>query len=125
VYDITNRQSFNDINSWRTDAGSLAHPDIVMILVGNKIDLQSEREVSYLEASRFAEENGLIFVETSALSGVGVEEAFIKCAQAILTKIERGQMEPGDAIAKMESHKEVKPSADTRNNPPDSGCGSC
>jgi len=40
------------------DARSLASPNIVIILVGNKKDLDAEREVTFLEASRFAQENG-------------------------------------------------------------------
>eukprot|EP01101_Sappina_pedata_P008669 TRINITY_DN4859_c1_g1_i1.p2 TRINITY_DN4859_c1_g1~~TRINITY_DN4859_c1_g1_i1.p2 ORF type:complete len:205 (+),score=89.56 TRINITY_DN4859_c1_g1_i1:47-661(+) len=103
VYDITSRESFNNINSWRSDASSLAHPDIVMILVGNKVDLDKNREVSFEEGSRYAEENGLIFIETSALSGSGVEEAFVKCAQTIVQKIETGKMDPGDAVVRLEN----------------------
>lgn len=41
-----------------TDARTLASPNIVIILVGNKKDLEAEREVTFLEASRFAQENG-------------------------------------------------------------------
>jgi len=44
------------------DARSLASPNIVIILVGNKKDLDAEREVTFLEASRFAQENGYFFV---------------------------------------------------------------
>jgi len=56
------RESYNSLSAWLTDARTLASPDIVIILVGNKIDLEKEREVSYLEASRFAQENGLFFL---------------------------------------------------------------
>jgi len=41
-----------------TDARTLASPNIVIILIGNKKDLDSDREVTFLEASRFAQENG-------------------------------------------------------------------
>jgi len=93
-YDITNRESYNSLSAWLTDARTLASPDIVIILVGNKIDLEKEREVSYLEASRFAQENDIMFLETSALTGDGIEEVFLKCARSILTKIETGQIDP-------------------------------
>jgi len=63
-------------------------------LVGNKIDLTAEREVSFLEASRFAQENDLMFLETSALTGEGVSEVFLKCARTILSKIESGVLDP-------------------------------
>jgi len=94
VYDITNRESYNHVSSWLNDARALANPDISIVLVGNKIDLASEREVTFLEASRFAQENDLMFLETSALTGEGVGEVFLKCARNILTKIETGVINP-------------------------------
>jgi len=52
------RESFNNVAAWLADARSLASSDIVIILVGNKTDLERDRQVSYLEASRFAQDNG-------------------------------------------------------------------
>jgi len=94
VYDVTSRESYNHVSSWLNDARALANPDIAIVLVGNKIDLASEREVTFLEASRFAQENELMFLETSALTGEGVSEVFLKCARTILTKIESGALDP-------------------------------
>ena len=51
------RNTFTSITKWIADARKLAGADIALMLVGNKLDLE-EREVSYLEASRFAQENG-------------------------------------------------------------------
>ncbi|CAB3359608.1 Hypothetical predicted protein [Cloeon dipterum] len=94
VYDVTRRDSFNALANWLADARSLASPNIVVLLVGNKSDLESQREVTFLEASRFAQENELMFLETSAKSGQNVVEAFSKCAKAIVTKIESGELDP-------------------------------
>ncbi|MEQ2178471.1 hypothetical protein GOODEAATRI_014350, partial [Goodea atripinnis] len=67
VYDITrstfnflsySRETYNALTNWLTDARTLASPNIVIILCGNKKDLDAEREVTFLEASRFAQENG-------------------------------------------------------------------
>lgn len=58
VYDITSRDSFNALSNWLRDARSLAGPNIVILLVGNKKDLDAKREVTFLEASKFAQENG-------------------------------------------------------------------
>ena len=57
-YFAVSRETFNSLTNWLVDARSLASPNIVIILVGNKKDLDAEREVTFLEASRFAQENG-------------------------------------------------------------------
>jgi len=101
VYDISSRESYNHVSSWLADARSLATPDIVIVLVGNKVDMEEKREVTFLEASRFAQENELMFLETSALNGTGVQEVFLKCARSILTKIEEGKLHldaPGSGV---------------------------
>nr|KAF6411499.1 RAB4B, member RAS oncogene family [Rousettus aegyptiacus] len=87
-------QTYNSLAAWLTDARTLASPNIVVILCGNKKDLDPEREVTFLEASRFAQENELMFLETSALTGENVEEAFLKCARTILNKIDSGELDP-------------------------------
>ncbi|KTG40552.1 hypothetical protein cypCar_00002778, partial [Cyprinus carpio] len=98
VYDITSRETYNALTNWLTDARMLASQNIVIILCGNKKDLDADREVTFLEASRFAQENELMFLETSALTGENVEEAFVQCARKILNKIESGSGYPvGDA----------------------------
>ncbi|ESN93845.1 hypothetical protein HELRODRAFT_186059 [Helobdella robusta] len=94
VYDISSRETFNSLVNWLSDARTLASPNIVIILVGNKKDLEAEREVTFLEASRFAQENDLMFLETSAMTSENVEETFLKCARSLLTKIETGEMDP-------------------------------
>jgi len=96
VYDITSRESYNHLSTWLSDARALATSQLAIVLVGNKIDLQEDREVTFLEASRFAQENDLLFLETSAKSGENVEEVFIKCAKTILNKIETGVIRPDD-----------------------------
>ncbi|NXU92699.1 RAB4B protein, partial [Xiphorhynchus elegans] len=90
----SSRESYNSLCHWLSDARTLASPNIVIVLCGNKRDLDPDREVTFLEASGFAQENELMFLETSALSGENVEEAFLKCARSILNKIEAGELDP-------------------------------
>lgn len=94
VYDISSRETYNALANWLTDARTLASANIVITLVGNKKDLEAEREVTFLEASRFAQENQLMFLETSAVTGENVEEVFMKCSRTILAKIESGELDP-------------------------------
>eukprot|EP01098_Paradermamoeba_levis_P012727 TRINITY_DN562_c0_g1_i1.p1 TRINITY_DN562_c0_g1~~TRINITY_DN562_c0_g1_i1.p1 ORF type:complete len:210 (-),score=46.41 TRINITY_DN562_c0_g1_i1:183-812(-) len=94
VYDITSRETYNHVSQWLNDARTLGNKDIVIVLVGNKTDLTTDREVTFLEASRFAQENEMMFLETSAKEGTSVEEVFLKCARNILNKIEIGTVDP-------------------------------
>ncbi|CAO1402871.1 unnamed protein product [Diamesa hyperborea] len=94
TFDVTSRESFNTLANWLNDTRTLASPHIVILLVGNKKDLDEEREVTFLEASNFAQENDLIFLETSAKTGENIEESFLKCSKTILAKIETGEIDP-------------------------------
>ncbi|KAM7537044.1 hypothetical protein Aperf_G00000070948 [Anoplocephala perfoliata] len=94
VYDITNRNSFNDVMKWLGDARQLAAPGVVVILVGNKKDrVDTDGQVTHWEANTFAQENGLQFIETSALTGENVDEAFATCVRALLAKVKAGELD--------------------------------
>ena len=62
----------------------------MVMLIGNKADLDSRRQVSTEEGERFAKENGLIFLETSAKTAFNVEQAFLQTSQMIYDNIDRG-----------------------------------
>ena len=96
VYDITNRQSFDDINFWLNEIEKIANKNTVILLVGNKCDLEDERKVSFQEGKDFADNNGIKFIETSAKTNQNVDEAFeilidevIKNNKDILKKIDK------------------------------------
>ncbi|RMZ93796.1 ras-related Rab-11B isoform X2, partial [Brachionus plicatilis] len=77
VYDITNPSTFKNLDKWLGDVKKYADPNIAMILVGNKSDLETARKVNSLTAQEFAEMNNMSFIETSALNSSNVEEAFM------------------------------------------------
>uniref|UniRef100_A0A8C5QGC2 Ras-related protein Rab-25 n=1 Tax=Leptobrachium leishanense TaxID=445787 RepID=A0A8C5QGC2_9ANUR len=77
VYDITKHQSYDSVDRWLKELYDHADASIVVMLVGNKCDLsESSREVPPEEAKMYADENGLLFLETSALDSTNVEVAF-------------------------------------------------
>lgn len=111
VYDITSRDTYNHLINWLADARTLARADISIIAVGNKTDMKDKRQVTFLESSRFAQENELLFLETSALTGESVEDAFVKVAKMILNKIEEGLIDPHTIMSGVQSTKQqLKPS---------------
>ncbi|KAK9165743.1 hypothetical protein Scep_000934 [Stephania cephalantha] len=83
VYDITKRQSFDHIPRWLEELRGHADKNIVIILLGNKSDLESQRAVPTEDAKEFAQKEGLFFLETSALESTNVETAFL----TVLTEI--------------------------------------
>lgn len=85
VYDITKRQTFDHIARWLEELRGHADKNLVIILVGNKTDLESDRDVSTEDAKEYAEKENLFFIETSALESINVETAFLN----ILTEIYR------------------------------------
>jgi Ras-related protein Rab-14 len=107
VYDVTRRSTYNHLSSWLTDARNLTNPNTVIFLIGNKCDLEAQRDVTFEEAKQFAEENGLMFVEASAKTGDGVEEAFLETARKIYQNIQDGSLDLNAA----ESGVQHKPSS--------------
>ncbi|KAA1471523.1 ras-domain-containing protein [Dentipellis sp. KUC8613] len=97
VYDITNRDSFLKLPVWLADARALASSHLVAVLVGNKSDREDDREVEWAEASRWAAENDVHFLEASSLTGENVETPFLLAARSILLSIESGSLDPENA----------------------------
>jgi len=90
VYDITRRETFNHLTRWLEEARQNANQSMVIMLIGNKSDMEHRRQVSREEGEKFAKDNGLIFLETSAKTAANVEEAFIGTAQQIYENIKNG-----------------------------------
>eukprot|EP00124_Ichthyophonus_hoferi_P004645 Ihof_evm4s538 gene=Ihof_evmTU4s538 len=77
VYDVTRRDTFNNITAWLQELGHYSQgEEVVKMLVGNKIDLASQREVDAKEGVDLAMAHSMLFIEASAKTSVGVEQTF-------------------------------------------------
>jgi len=95
-----NSNNINNNNNNSNSGMSDNHHGMTIILIGNKLDLERQRQVSYEEGERFAKQNNLAyFMETSAKTSEKVEAAFINSAQIILNRIERGDLVADDVHA--------------------------
>jgi Ras-related protein Rab-1A len=83
VYDITNRQSFENLRRWVADVDRLGSPQVCRIVIGNKADLEDKRQVRRDEGQAFADNLGVPFLETSAKTSFNVREMFHKMCLAI------------------------------------------
>lgn len=84
VYDITQTASLEKARSWIRELQRQADPNIVIALCGNKSDLSARRQVSQEEAQKYAQEEGLMWGETSAKTGEGVSDIFVSIGQSAL-----------------------------------------
>lgn len=87
VYDITNQETFARAKTWVKELQRQASPNIVIALAGNKSDLAAKRMVDHDEAYAYADENGLLFMETSARTAMNVTDIFL----AIAKKLPKGE----------------------------------
>ncbi|XP_050685320.1 ras-related protein Rab-5C-like isoform X1 [Leptidea sinapis] len=87
VYDITNQDTFGRAKNWVKELQRQASPSIVIALAGNKSDLAAKRMVEFDEAQAYADENGLLFMETSAKTAMNVNDIFL----AIANKLPRNE----------------------------------
>lgn len=110
VYDITRRDTFKHLSRWLDEARQHSQSNMVIMLIGNKSDLEHRRAVSTEEGKNFAEEHGLIFMETSAKTAFNVEQAFINTADKIHENIKSGEIDVSN-----ESHG-IKVGMATNNN---------
>ncbi|MBA0589301.1 hypothetical protein Gorai_018057 [Gossypium raimondii] len=89
VYDISKRQTFDHIPRWLEELRGHADKNIVIILIGNKSDLENQRAVSTEDAKEFAQKEGLFFLETSALEATNVEVAFLTVLNEIFNIVNK------------------------------------
>jgi small GTP-binding protein len=83
VYDITNADTFSRAKVWVKELQRQAAPNIVIALAGNKADLSAKRQVEVVDAQTYADENGLIFMETSAKTAMNVNDIFMAIARKL------------------------------------------
>lgn len=95
VYDITKKDSFSNVERWLKELKDHAESSIVIMLVGNKSDLQHLKAVTTEDGSTFSESNSLSFIETSALDATNVEEAFRTILSEIYKRGSKKALEKG------------------------------
>jgi GTPase SAR1 family protein len=100
VYDITNLPSFDQLADWLTDLQTLATPNAYVLLVGNKADLEKERQIGPELVKDFSERHHLETIDTSALSGKNVKEAFARMAFEVSARVANGTIVVSPAIGR-------------------------
>ena len=90
VYDITKKSTFDNVKNWYNDLITKAEKGCIIALIGNKLDLiernERKREVPKEEALSYAEDNHMLFYETSAFNGSNINDIFEELMQTIYTE---------------------------------------
>jgi len=94
MFDVTNRKSFNDIKVWHEEAKTYGNSQMYFVLVGNKCEMEDEREVSEEEGRNFSTRNGMLFFETSAKKNINILKAFETIVDRIVGDIRNGKIDP-------------------------------
>ena len=89
VYDITQKDSFENINKWMSEVRDKSTKDLKILIVGNKTDLVDERQVSTEEALSKAKELESPVMEASALDGSNVKAAFYDLLKEMYKEIKK------------------------------------
>ena len=121
VYDITNKDSLTNLESWINLTNENCSTNVINFLVGNKSDLEKEREVSKDEGIKFAQENNLIFMETSAKNNVNVDKLFQYFTYKLIKYFEENQdqyIAGGEDMESLKNFENMDVKAEDKNNCP-------
>jgi Ras-related protein Rab-1A len=106
VYDITNRESFNNIENWVNLALEKNNKNICNFLVGNKTDKEAERKVSVKEGEILAKEKNFFFLETSAKTDDNVQKLFYYCLYRLIEYYKKHEYVENSQISLSNSNTE-------------------
>ena len=113
VYSINSKDSFENIEMWLRELRTHSSPDAKVFLIGNKVDLENEREVSKEQGETYSKDNKCdLFMETSAKTGLNAQNVFISAAKLLLenyNKYEDGKKKDSDAETDEMSNEPVPP----------------
>jgi small GTP-binding protein len=84
LYDVTRRRTFLNVENWKEEAFKNLADEIPLMLVANKVDLKDSRVVTSEEGEEYAKKNGFTYVESSALTGENVEEAYVNLCRKMI-----------------------------------------
>ena len=92
VYDITSQKSFEELTFWNSQFRELSDPKSFVLLVGNKSDLENDRQVSFEQAENYAKNNFIQYIETSAVNNQNIKETFERMGHEIFNRVRSGEI---------------------------------
>ena len=97
-FDVTKKESFDSVSYWINELKTNVEESIVILVCGNKIDLEDQREITFDQASKLAENNSALYAETSAANGSGIDRMFQLAISNLLQRSPSGVSTPQNSI---------------------------
>ena len=123
VYDITRAKTFKNIDRWILELKANGNEDILIVLIGNKLDLEKSREVLVDDVKKKAEELKVAYFETSALDGSNIEHAFDVIVEEMFNRFGKEEIEKKEG--KDKNAKAVNIDVNDKNNNDKNKGGCC
>jgi small GTP-binding protein len=99
VYDISSSPSFASVPRWLSELRDKADPACILILIGNKCDMEEHRSVAVTDGRLLAEKENMLFIETSAKDATNIVQAFTQLVASVVDHLETSQENGLDALA--------------------------
>ena len=127
VYAINNKESFDNIEMWLRGLRTHSNPDAKVFLIGNKIDLENERQITKEQGEQLAKDNKINgFMEASAKTGVNAQQIFIQAATTLYEDYIKYQKKAEESGGKVENNYEKQQNNKKRiDNKPRKNQGGC
>ncbi|KAJ6248215.1 rab gtpase [Anaeramoeba flamelloides] len=108
VYDVTNPESFENLDFWLQTIKEIRGEDVIIFFVGNKADMVEERKVSIESLEKKAQEKGFLFFETSAKTGQNIKPLFRKVTLSIMKNEKNSDLQEQMEVNKKDSVVKVE-----------------
>jgi small GTP-binding protein len=132
VYAINSKETFDDIDMWLRELRTHSNPDAKVFLIGNKVDLENEREVKKEQGEEFSKINKInFFTESSAKTGLNAQNIFLKAAEILYDDYNKYQdkkknegetTEEKEEERKADEPKKLQPTTNKKNEPQKKAC---
>ena len=107
VYDITSKKSFDNIDKWITEIKEKNNNEVKLVIIGNKIDLDNNREITFEEAKNKFKDKNILLIETSALNDTNVNEAFTSMVKLLYLEFKKDGGKNSNLLSEQKGEKGI------------------
>ena len=123
VYAINDKATFDNIEMWLRELRTHSNPDAKVFLIGNKVDLEKEREVTTEQGENYCKQNKIdLFMESSAKTGLNTQNIFLKAAELLFDNYNKYQNKKNENENEDDDNKDENKVLNDESRNPSKGC---